>query len=126
MGLLAVIGPSRKDHFGLPRLISRSLSKARVFSQNASTARSWAGKSTLGSTLSNAMQHSNGHRAPNDATRRTIIGNPITVNRLERDGGGGGALPAKPPGRVFGEIGDDEISPGPFDGGKRFEGHVAF
>src|SRR3989304_4333060 len=55
MGLLAVMGPSRKDHLGFPRLSSRSRSKARVRSQKARTSRSCAGKSTFGSPLSNAM-----------------------------------------------------------------------
>src|SRR5437773_466457 len=55
MGLLAVIGPSRKDHFGLPRFLSHRRSKAWMRFQNSTMARSGAGKSTCVSTLSNGI-----------------------------------------------------------------------
>src|SRR5437588_5760659 len=53
IGLLAVIGPSRNDHFGLPRFLARTLSKMPRSSQKRRTARSRAGKSTWVSTFSN-------------------------------------------------------------------------
>src|SRR5689334_10431931 len=55
MGLLAVMGPSRKDQRGPFLFFSRSRSKARISSQNASIWRSRAGKSVCGSTFSNGM-----------------------------------------------------------------------
>src|SRR5262245_44418682 len=55
MGLFAVIGPSRKDHFGLPRFLALSFSNAPRRSQSARMRRSRAGKSVCGSTLSNAI-----------------------------------------------------------------------
>src|SRR5688572_26887949 len=55
MGLLAVMGPSRNDHFGLPRFCARNLSNAWVRSQNSRMERSRAGKSTWVSTFSSGM-----------------------------------------------------------------------
>src|SRR5437588_76617 len=50
------MGPSRKDHFGLPRFFSRSLLKASIRCQKSRMARSWAGKSICVSTLSNGIE----------------------------------------------------------------------
>jgi hypothetical protein len=55
IGLLAVIGPSRNDHFGLPRFFSRSFSNACVCSQKRRISRSSAGKSKVVSTFSKGI-----------------------------------------------------------------------
>src|SRR6476660_1382278 len=55
MGLLAVIGPSRKDQRGLPRFLARNFSKICRSSHQRRVARSRAGKSTWVSTLSKGM-----------------------------------------------------------------------
>ena len=51
MGLLAVIGPSRKDHVGLPRFFSRRRSNALVLCQKSRIDLSRAEKSISVATL---------------------------------------------------------------------------
>ena len=53
MGLLAVMGPSRKLHMGLPAFIFRRLLNVSSSRQNASTSCSSFTKSTCGSTFGN-------------------------------------------------------------------------
>src|SRR5437016_1865804 len=75
MGLFAVIGPSRKDHFGLPRFFSRSRSNASIRCQNCRTSRSRAGKSTCVSTLAKAISEP-----------RDVIGKPLFYQRPQKCG----------------------------------------
>src|SRR3972149_5574094 len=56
MGLLAVIGPSTKDHFGAPLRKSRNLSSALVSPQNFRMEYSCATKSTLFGTSLNVIK----------------------------------------------------------------------
>src|SRR6185503_6004879 len=57
MGLLAVIGPSRKDQRGLPRFFATSFSKIRSRSQKERRSRSRAGKSSVVGTSWNTALH---------------------------------------------------------------------
>lgn len=52
MGLLAVIGPSRKDHLGLPRFFSTSLWKQLSRSHKLRIRRSSSGKLMLANDVS--------------------------------------------------------------------------
>src|SRR5438105_4533629 len=69
MGLLAVMGPSRKDQRSPPLFLMRKSSKMLWRCQKSRTARSAAGKSTCVSTLSNGMSGPHGR----DITFRDLI-----------------------------------------------------
>src|SRR5262245_61270321 len=64
------MGPSRKDHFGLPWFLSTSLRKASISSQKARILRSWAGRSMEVSTFSNIGSQGSGVGGQGSATDR--------------------------------------------------------